>query len=484
MKKLVGIFLFLQTLNGFAQTGWMQVTSFGTNPGNLNMYKYIPQGITGTASLVVAMHGCTQNAITIAQQSGWNTMADRHKFYVIYPEQNYANNSGYCFNWFQSGDQDRNQGEAYSIKQMVDYMEANYSIDTTRIFVTGLSAGACMANVMLACYPEVFKKGAVMAGTPFKSATNATQAYNAQQGLVTNTPQNWASLVAAEYPNYTGSYPSVAVFHGSNDNVVNIANETEIMKQWTYLRHADQTADITTNPYNSNAFVTKNVYTDSNGVTAVETYTISGMGHAIALDTGSCYQQCGQTGTYAYEVYFSSTFFAAYFFDILIPAYSVSGPVTVGANQTAVTYSVPANSQNTFTWTVPPGASIASGQGTNQITVNFGTQSGYVEVTESPGNFCLDGPAKLFVTVSNGNVIAQHSTGEFNLLQSGTRSFVVSFSDKNPTDLKITNLAGQVVLQKKIKTGEELTLNDFPAGMYLVEIRMRENSQTKKIILE
>src|ERR1035437_4007119 len=134
-----------------AQTGWQSVSSFGTNPGNLNMYSYAPTGISSAAPLVVAMHGCTQNAVTFAAQSDWDKLADNHKFYVVYPEQKSANNSNTCFNWFQSGDQDRGQGEVLSIKQMVDYMKAHYTIDTTKIFVTGLSAGACMTNVMLAC---------------------------------------------------------------------------------------------------------------------------------------------------------------------------------------------------------------------------------------------------------------------------------------------------------------------------------------------
>src|SRR5437870_4116551 len=99
----------------FSQTGWLPIGSFGTNPGNLNMYAYIPQGISANAPLVVVMHGCTQNATIVSGESGWNTLADRHKFYVVYPEQNSSNNSSYCFNWFQSGDQDRNQGEVLSI---------------------------------------------------------------------------------------------------------------------------------------------------------------------------------------------------------------------------------------------------------------------------------------------------------------------------------------------------------------------------------
>src|SRR5690606_15593025 len=39
-----------------------QVTSFGSNPGNLSMYVYRPDGVGAGAPLVVALHGCTQNA--------------------------------------------------------------------------------------------------------------------------------------------------------------------------------------------------------------------------------------------------------------------------------------------------------------------------------------------------------------------------------------------------------------------------------------
>src|ERR1700751_2652389 len=232
MRKLFFILALSLFVKTFSQS-LTPVTGFGSNPGALNMYSYVPTGLSTKAPLVVVMHGCTQNAATVSQESGWNTLADRHKFYLVYPEQIAANNSSNCFNWFQAGDQDRNQGEVLSIKQMVDHMKANYNIDTTKIFVTGLSAGACMTNIMLACYPEIFSKGAVMAGAPHKSASNATQAYYVGLGTVTNTPQNWGTLVTNENSSYAGPYPTVAVFHGSSDNVVNINNETEIMKQWT-----------------------------------------------------------------------------------------------------------------------------------------------------------------------------------------------------------------------------------------------------------
>ncbi len=49
----------------------VEVTGFGSNPGNLKMYKYIPDQLPPSAPLVVVMHGCTQNALTFASESGW-----------------------------------------------------------------------------------------------------------------------------------------------------------------------------------------------------------------------------------------------------------------------------------------------------------------------------------------------------------------------------------------------------------------------------
>ena len=484
LKKILFIVLTTLSLSTFAQTGWNAVSSFGTNPGSLNMYSYVPTGIVGKAPLVVVMHGCTQNATTVATQSGWNTLADRHKFFVVYPEQIAANNSSTCFNWFLQGDENRNQGEAYSIKQMVDYMKTHYNIDTTQIFATGLSAGACMTNVMLACYPDIFKAGAIMAGAPYKAGSSALYGYTSAP-----TPQAWGDSVKTGYPTYTGTYPKVAVFQGSADPVVSPSNETEIMKQWTNVHGASQTAAATINSFNGNIYVTKNTYNDNSGSEVVETYTLSGMGHAIALDTGSCYQQCGATGTYALEVYFSSTFWAAYFFNILNNnTISVNGLQTVLANQTGVTYSVTPTASTTYTWTVPAGAGITSGQGTNQITVTFSTTSGNVSVTETAAT-CKVGPLNLFVNVGGSSNINQitNSQNEVLVYPNPSKGVIHIQSEKTIQTIKIRNLLGEVIYNKQQVNVKEngIDVSSYPTGVYLIYIQAGDKSTTiKKIILE
>ncbi len=76
----------------------------------------------------------------------------------------------------------------------------------------------------------------------------------------------------------------------------------------------------------------------------------------------------------------------------------IVGPAAVCPNATAITYSV-SSTGSTYAWTVPAGATIASGQGTNTITVNFGATGGDVSLTETTG--CGTGSDLQTVAVSN-----------------------------------------------------------------------------------
>ncbi|MBI5219627.1 MAG: PHB depolymerase family esterase [Bacteroidia bacterium] len=316
MKIILFFQAILFLISGYAVAGWQQVTNFGSNPGNLNMFLYVPDGIPGNAPMVVALHGCTQTAAQFRDNSGWNDLADKYKFYVIYPEQKATNNSYYCFNWFLPSDQNRDSGEALSILQMVDYVKSNYSVNNSKVFTTGLSAGAGMTAVLLAAYPDVFSGGAIMSGVAYKAASDAATASNAMYGLVTKTPTEWKNLVTGAYPAYTGTYPRVAVFHGLYDNVVYPANVTELVKQWTAVHNISQTPYATISAFLSNPDIEQAVYTNAGNDTVVLTYRINNMGHAIAVDPGTGIMQGGTIGTYAIDKNFYSSYWAAKFFGI------------------------------------------------------------------------------------------------------------------------------------------------------------------------
>ncbi|MDY7226159.1 PHB depolymerase family esterase [Hyalangium rubrum] len=317
-----------------------QVTSFGTNPGNLRMWKHVPTSMPANAPLIVAMHGCTQTANGYSS-TGWDALAEQLKFYVVYPEQISGNNQNACFNWFEPGDIARGQGEALSIKQMVDKMKTDHSIDPNRVFVTGLSAGAAMTYVMAATYPDVFSGAAIMAGVPYKCATSMTDAFSCMSPGKDMSATQWRDLVRNAYAGYTGPYPRISIWHGTSDYTVKNTNLTEGLEQWTAVHGIDMTEDVN----ETVAGYPHKVYKDTAGKALVETYAITGMGHGTPIDPAFKFPGssvgCGTAGAYVLDTDICSTWHVAKFFgldnsDSVAPTVSLTAP----ANGASVSGSV------------------------------------------------------------------------------------------------------------------------------------------------
>lgn len=313
----------------------VQVTSFGTNPGALRMFKHVPTGLPAGAPLVVALHGCTQTAAAY-EATGWTALANLLKFAVVYPEQPSANNQNACFNWFEPGDITRGQGEALSIKQMVDRMKADHGVDPARVFVTGLSAGAAMTHVMAATYPDVFAAGAVMAGVPYKCATTMTDAFSCMAPGKDLSPAAWRDLVRGAFSTYTGAYPRMSLWHGTEDYVVKPTNLVEGLQQWTAVHGIDATADVT----ETVAGYPHKVYRDAAGRALVETYEVTGMGHGTPVDPAFKFPGttvgCGTAGAYVLDTDVCSTWQVARFFgldasDTVAPTVALTAPAAGAA---------------------------------------------------------------------------------------------------------------------------------------------------------
>src|SRR5215203_2309469 len=196
-----------------------EVTGFGSNPGSLRMFAYVPDDLARTPAVVVILHGCLQTAAGYDYGAGWSTLADRYGFALLLPEQQIANNAQRCFNWFQREDSERDQGEAVSIRQMVEHMIRTHGIDRGRVFVTGLSAGGAITSVMLATYPEVFAGGGIIAGLPYGAANNVQQAFESMYQSPARPPREWGDLVRAA-SRHNGPWPRLSVWHGTGDTTV------------------------------------------------------------------------------------------------------------------------------------------------------------------------------------------------------------------------------------------------------------------------
>ncbi|MEZ0114337.1 poly(hydroxyalkanoate) depolymerase family esterase [Catenulispora sp. EB89] len=319
-----------------------QVTNFGSNPGNLAMYSYVPQALPQGAPLVVALHGCTQTATDYYDHSGWSQFADQWGFTVVFPQTSSANNSLSCFSWFDSTKDTRGNGEAASVAAMVSYAESHYGSDPHRVYVTGLSAGAGLTADLLADYPDVFAGGAIDSGLPAQCATTQSAASSCQMNNQNLTPAQWGDKVRNSDPGYTGPWPRVAIWQGSADYTVYPVNATELRDQWTNAWGISQTASST---QTLSGGTTESVYNDGSGKPAVEMYSISGMGHGLAVDPGSGTAQCGSTGAY-FLSYICSTYYTATFWGLNSGTPPTSTPSTTPPTTPSTTPSTPPTSSS------------------------------------------------------------------------------------------------------------------------------------------
>jgi poly(hydroxyalkanoate) depolymerase family esterase len=306
------------------------VTGFGTNPGNLAMYRYAPAGMPAKAPIVVALHGCTQSAAAFSSV-GLNALADQYKFYVVYPQQNAANNPVSCFDWWGAYNNPsdktnitRDKGEDLSIKQMVDKTAADFSTDPSRVFVIGFSAGAAMAAVLLATYPDVFAAGAIDAGVPYDCpSTTNSDVFTCMSPGKTLAASDWGQRVTSAFAGYAGKYPRVSIWQGTADHTVATANRVELVKQWTDV-HGLTSMPTQTDMVDGYPHA---VYADANHVVQVESYDITGMDHGVAVDPA---HGCGTAGAYVIDKGICSVHHMLDFFGVTAAVPTTDGGASSG----------------------------------------------------------------------------------------------------------------------------------------------------------
>ena len=299
----------------------VEIADFGANPGNLRMLVHAPEPLGPKPGLVVVLHGCTQTAQAYDFGSGWSTLADAHGFALLYPEQKSANNANTCFSWFDPAHTGRDRGEAASIRNMIERMADDLDIDRDRIFVTGLSAGGAMTNVMLATYPEVFAAGAVIAGLPYGGARNVHEAFRSMFSGASRGAHEWGALVRGASP-HEGPWPKISIWHGDADATVVPSNAQEIVKQWT---------DVHALPHHATSLETHGghhlrQWRDEVGELRIEEHLIAGMSHGAPL-TSAQGQGVGVAGPFMLDVGISSTLEIARFFGLV----SAQAPIVAQA---------------------------------------------------------------------------------------------------------------------------------------------------------
>ncbi len=272
----------LLTARPAAAASLTQVTNFGTNPSNLNMYVYVPNNVAARPALLVAIHYCTGTASAL--YSGYFhdyvTAADQYGYVIVFPE---ATRSGQCFDVYSPQALTRGGGsDPVGIISMVNYAKSHYNVDPNRVYVSGVSSGAMMTNVMAAEYPDVFRAGSAFMGVPATcfATGSSTNTWNSQcsGGQITKTAQQWGDAARAMFPGYSGAYPRMQLWHGTADTTLNYNNFGEEIKQWTNLNGVSQTPVLTDSPQSG---WTRTRYGNSGTQPPVEGISVAGAGHEL-----------------------------------------------------------------------------------------------------------------------------------------------------------------------------------------------------------
>jgi poly(hydroxyalkanoate) depolymerase family esterase len=228
---------------------------------------YLPANYTGQAvPLIVMLHGGTQSADDFAAGTRMNELAERDGFLVAYPEQSRSANPMGYWNWFQPADQRRGGGEPSLIAGITTRITGEYAVDARRVYVAGFSAGGAMAAVMASAYPDLYAAAGVHSGLP--------------AGAAHDVPSAFAAMAQGAPVIQGGPALPLIVFHGELDPTVDHVNAECLVRAALPNAAGERQPLITRGRVPGGHEYTRQVYSDRDGTTRVELWTVHQAKHA------------------------------------------------------------------------------------------------------------------------------------------------------------------------------------------------------------
>jgi poly(hydroxyalkanoate) depolymerase family esterase len=252
--------------------------------GSRPYFVYTPTNyLPGTpVPLIFMLHGCIQDAANFAAGTRMNELADAHQFIVVYPQQTTLNNPTTCWNWFAPTNQVRGRGEPAILAGIVKTVEqdtSHWTIDRSRVYVAGASAGAVMSVILGATYPDLFAAIGASAGFEYPAGATSTDALD---------PRQAGEKAYQAMGRYARVVPT-AIFQGTTDPVVAPINGDLVVQQWMETdrlasqgrydpRFANPSHVITGDPPLSHPYIERS-WNDSKGQEVQEYWVAVGASH-------------------------------------------------------------------------------------------------------------------------------------------------------------------------------------------------------------
>lgn len=250
----------------------------------LDYYLYAPAPTeehpdTKGMPLVVMLHGCTQNAHVFAEGTKMNQLAQQEGFVVVYPQQSISHNLGKCWRWFDLSES-QGMAEAHSIMKIIQSAIIMHELDPNKVFVAGMSAGAGMASVLAAYFPNVIRAVALHSGPVIGKANDLKSGLDLMKNAFDDSDEELISYLRGFVQPKSQQMPAI-IIQGMKDDVVNVNNTTALTKQFLYLNHLPLDAKASNRKHLGG---TVQEYTQSeykhDKQTVVEVIKVKHLGHA------------------------------------------------------------------------------------------------------------------------------------------------------------------------------------------------------------
>jgi len=214
----------------FSWHGWVGVAPWVWPSRDYTVY--VPAGYARwrRRPLLVLLHGCRQTAEEFAAGSRIAKLADDAGWLVLLPRQTAHANSWGCWNWFDRRTA-AGKGEAAIVAAQVRAVRRLYRAHPRRIFLLGMSAGACLAAIMAMRFAKLFAAVGLHSGVACGAASSPAMALHVlTHGADTDIDAIALGAHAATSPR---ALPvPVCIVHGENDRVVAERNAAELLRQF------------------------------------------------------------------------------------------------------------------------------------------------------------------------------------------------------------------------------------------------------------
>jgi len=178
--------------------------------------------------VVVMLHGCGQTAADFAGGTRMNALAVQQGFAVMYPQQLASDHASRCWPWYEQLLQ-RGGGEVALVAGAIEKVVADHSLDRTRVYLVGLSAGAALAQLVALHHPYLIAALCSHSGPVYGAADSRIGAFSVMQHGSRDAVRPIMHLLD-EQPDFPGM--PILIVHGDQDTVVRPTNALQLAWQF------------------------------------------------------------------------------------------------------------------------------------------------------------------------------------------------------------------------------------------------------------